>query len=226
MQKHCTNCNKLFNKKINTSIRFWEKSKYCSKDCKRTGESKRISERVTQQNKSRIGVMRFNGISYTKEWCGQNPEEVQRFKNERKLNQKRIRTERTRLETEQRKLLNPKILKSVEEKKLWQKEYRHRRSVELKKYYQTDDSKYKQYQSSARKRNHIFELTFEQFTQIFHSNCKYCGTVDCRGVDRIDNSIGYTYTNSASCCKICNKMKIDYSDECFIEHCKKVSSNN
>lgn len=224
MEKHCKNCNKIFNKKINTSIKSWAKSKYCSINCRKIGESKIISERLTQQNKSRIGTMRFNGIAYTKEWCKQNPEKVQRFKEERKLKIKLLRSEKLKILAEQRKLLNPKVLKTDEYKKLWQKEYRKRNQTYFQQFSQTDNSKYKQYISSAKRRNLEFNLTREEFIKIFHSKCIYCGDEESRGIDRVDNTTGYILNNCEPCCKICNKMKIHYSKEYFINHCKKIAN--
>lgn len=43
------------------------------------------------------------------------------------------------------------------------------------------------------------------------------------GLDRIDNTLGHTLSNCVPCCGICNKMKINHSQEVFIQHCKKVS---
>lgn len=57
--------------------------------------------------------------------------------------------------------------------------------------------------------------------------CSYCGSeIKTIGIDRVDNSIGYSMNNSVSCCIICNRMKRNYKVEEFINHCKKVALNN
>ena len=66
------------------------------------------------------------------------------------------------------------------------------------------------------------ELTFEQFQELINSKCSYCDTDNCRGVDRMDSDISYTLQNSVPCCKICNTMKNDMSNEAFVNHIKKL----
>jgi hypothetical protein len=81
------------------------------------------------------------------------------------------------------------------------------------------------YKSSAQTRGFEFDLTDEQCEEFFLSECKGCGEKDqdgklC-GIDRIDNDIGYIYTNCRSFCEICNFVKGTMNDECLlrkIEH--------
>ena len=89
---------------------------------------------------------------------------------------------------------------------------------------------YNQYELKAKSRSLIFELTFEQFCDLITQNCFYCGeehsnkmirrnrSFSYNGIDRIDNNIGYTKTNSITCCKYCNSSKLDKSIEDFIDH--------
>lgn len=79
------------------------------------------------------------------------------------------------------------------------------------------------YASSARKRNLDFELSREHFNSLLVLNCTYCGDSKNIGVDRVDNSIGYTINNSVPCCSICNYMKKDHSLEVFIKHCNLIA---
>lgn len=105
------------------------------------------------------------------------------------------------------------------------KNYNRENKSNIAKYRQTDNSKFMQYKFSAKRRNYLFDLTFEQFTSLFHSDCAYCGTSECRGIDRIDNIIGYTIKNSTPCCEICNKMKWKFSKEQFINQVMKINKN-
>ena len=69
----------------------------------------------------------------------------------------------------------------------------------------------------------LFSLSFEDFDAITSRSCFYCGENEKRiGIDRIDNSIGYTKENSVSCCKICNYMKRTMTKEDFLNHIKKI----
>jgi len=99
---------------------------------------------------------------------------------------------------------------------------------------------YYQYSKSAEKRNHTFDLTKEEFCDIVTAPCTYCGS-QCQnrvkgggktsgdfyytGVDRVDNTLGYTKENSVPCCRICNSMKLDMDVKHFIEHIKKIYNN-
>lgn len=224
MQKQCKNCDKTFIKKQTVSLKSWENSKYCSIQCRKIRETFNLTQRIKEKPVIEKGTMFFNGIKYTKEYLLDNPNLVNEIKEKRKLKQKLIRSERLKILTEQRKLLNPKVLKTDEEKKLWQKEYRIKNKKQLFEYSQTDTSKYKQYTLSAKRRNLEFNLTLDQFIKLFHSDCIYCKDEEARGIDRVDNSIGYLVKNCESCCSICNKMKIHYSKEFFINHCKKIAN--
>jgi len=81
-----------------------------------------------------------------------------------------------------------------------------------------------------------FELTREQFFKITQLQCHYCnavpssvcGTSDLwswltyNGVDRRDNSKGYTLENCVPCCKICNLAKRDLSESDFLSWVARV----
>lgn len=63
----------------------------------------------------------------------------------------------------------------------------------------------------ALERHINFELTLDEYTYIIQKPCHYnCGSGSSKtgiGVDRLDNSLGYTYLNSVSCCGFCNITK-------------------
>lgn len=103
--------------------------------------------------------------------------------------------------------------------------------VEIKRakqraYAQTPNGKFSEKKNDARKRDLCFELTFEQFMEFWNVPCNYCGTeIETIGIDRIDNTLGYTYENCAPCCAICNRMKLCLTREEFLEHIKKICRN-
>lgn len=81
------------------------------------------------------------------------------------------------------------------------------------------------YKQNARARNKSFELTREQFNDFIYKNCIYCGEPS-KGIDRVDNSKGYTLENSVSCCGRCNIMKNDMTVFEFINKCKVIYENS
>ena len=86
--------------------------------------------------------------------------------------------------------------------------------------------RYDIYKFSARKKHRVFDLTLEEFSFITSRPCFYCGekTQDKNyvGIDRVDSSIGYVLSNCVPCCRACNAMKLDYSQQYFITHIKKI----
>jgi len=70
-----------------------------------------------------------------------------------------------------------------------------------------DRGRYNSYKGNAKQRGYSFNLTKEQFAEIIHKPCTYCGMEDSGGVDRVDNSIGYEIDNCVPCCTICNYGK-------------------
>ena len=89
---------------------------------------------------------------------------------------------------------------------------------------------YNRYICSARNKNKEFSLTKEKFKEITKQNCFYCGTKPQQiarkdreypyiynGIDRVDNTKGYTDDNIVPCCGICNKMKLEMSIDEFKE---------
>jgi hypothetical protein len=95
------------------------------------------------------------------------------------------------------------------------------------------------YVSGAVDRGYIFNLSDEKFDELIFGNCFYCGQEpeeyksDLRlnktnlpfkrnGIDRLNNSIGYTEENCVTSCSKCNRMKsdLDYLD--FIQHINKI----
>ncbi|MEE9215430.1 MAG: hypothetical protein V3U54_11695 [Thermodesulfobacteriota bacterium] len=84
--------------------------------------------------------------------------------------------------------------------------------------------KFKHYIRGAKKRNLSFDLSFGAFVFLCTKPCYWCDISVSNGVDRINNKEGYTYTNSVSCCKTCNKAKNNSDPETFIEMCVRVAN--
>lgn len=66
---------------------------------------------------------------------------------------------------------------------------------------------------SAKRRNLNWTLELEQYLTLISLPCYYCqGTLSITGVglDRLDNTQGYTLTNVVPCCGICNVWRADH----------------
>jgi hypothetical protein len=95
---------------------------------------------------------------------------------------------------------------------------------------------YYTYKIHAEERDIVFDLSLEAFRKLTKQNCHYCGDEPktlfkpkspnggylSNGIDRKDNSQGYTTENSVSCCRFCNQMKSDRSYEDFIARCERI----
>lgn len=106
----------------------------------------------------------------------------------------------------------------------WWANNQNKYKIYYQKECQIPKNKYSTYKRSAIKRRINWDLTFEQFKTFWQKSCYYCGDkIETIGLDRIDNSKGYNLDNIVSCCKMCNKMKLNYSEKDFINHCKKIT---
>jgi hypothetical protein len=89
------------------------------------------------------------------------------------------------------------------------------------------------YKGGAKSRNTSWNLTNDEFVSLVTNNCAYCGAtpiprikyakryklnVPVNGIDRIDSSKGYYIDNCVPCCEMCNRMKLNYSKEEFLNH--------
>lgn len=86
--------------------------------------------------------------------------------------------------------------------------------------------KYSKLKSSAKTRGIFIDLSLKQYEEFFNLNCHYCDKVnETHGLDRIDNTKGYTIGNVVSCCKICNTMKNNMTYQDFISHIRNIIRN-
>ena len=97
---------------------------------------------------------------------------------------------------------------------------------------------YGDYSRNAERREIKFELTKEQFAALTKQDCHYCGVKPEKarksrpgengeyiynGIDRVDNSKGYTADNVVPCCELCNKAKNKYGLEVFETWLKRIA---
>lgn len=99
------------------------------------------------------------------------------------------------------------------------------------------------YKDNAAKRNIEFSLSLDEFKKLISMSCKYCGQepqqakfaghenrrdrfLTYNGIDRVDNNIGYIFSNCVPCCTICNAAKSDLSFEEFKSWIQRLVSHN
>lgn len=96
-----------------------------------------------------------------------------------------------------------------------------------------------QYAHRSKQKGLQFTLTNDEFRQLTTSDCHYCGAAPAQvmknghqrtafihnGVDRKDNSQGYTVANSLPCCKVCNTAKSAMGYVEFVTWVQRVVAN-
>ena len=86
-----------------------------------------------------------------------------------------------------------------------------------------------------------FNLSINLFKKITSSRCIYCGktptnivkdnikgnmsSYQYNGIDRVDNTLGYTTSNCVPCCKLCNYTKNNLTQKNFMDWIKRVVGN-
>lgn len=80
------------------------------------------------------------------------------------------------------------------------------------------------YRTGAKARGLLFLVSREDFYRLLEQACVYCGRVPepINGLDRIDNSKGYTSDNVAPCCRVCNKAKSDMTRDQFLDWAQRL----
>lgn len=96
---------------------------------------------------------------------------------------------------------------------------------------------YLNYKYQAIKRHKSFNLSREEFRKLTKQNCYYCGAEPnnvkkptirgkgeyiYNGVDRVDNTKGYSIENCVACCTTCNRAKQTMREEEFLNWIRKV----
>lgn len=90
--------------------------------------------------------------------------------------------------------------------------------------------------NNAIPRGYSVDIDKQVFYEIASQPCYYCGaeppekngvkewngTAKINGIDRVDNSKGYTIENSVSCCYDCNQMKSNRTLDNFMKKIKEI----
>ncbi len=98
-----------------------------------------------------------------------------------------------------------------------------------KNYRQTTKGKYYTLKEKAKRRNIKFSIKLREFEKIYKNKiCYYCrDKIKLKewSLDRIDNKKGYTLGNIYVCCLWCNKMKLNYSIDEWLNKMNKIILN-
>lgn len=93
-------------------------------------------------------------------------------------------------------------------------------------YRKTLKARFSDYRVSAKRRNIPFLIDVVEFEKYWKQPCYYCKNIpETIGIDRINSSEGYSLGNIIPCCKQCNQMKLNYSQEDFVAKCIQISKN-
>ncbi len=90
---------------------------------------------------------------------------------------------------------------------------------------------FSRYKQRASAKGLEFSLTQDEFTDLTeYSVCYLCGKENSRthmnGIDRYDNTIGYTMENSRTCCADCNYIKREFSYDDVLNKMKLIYERN
>lgn len=105
-------------------------------------------------------------------------------------------------------------LDNKEEKLNASKQHYYDNVEKIKEYRKALKGRFSRARSVAKREGREFLLTFDQYVAKTSEPCYYCDDFFPRvqqgiGLDRLNNSIGYTIENVVSCCKNCNQIKMD-----------------
>ena len=80
--------------------------------------------------------------------------------------------------------------------------------------------------TQAHRRDLECDVTLEMFKHITAQPCYFCGdgsSAGHRGIDRLNNDLGYVPDNMVPACSVCNYMKAQLSEAEFIRHVACIS---
>ena len=94
-----------------------------------------------------------------------------------------------------------------------------------KKYNSTARGKFREYKRRSGRKDFNFDLSFDQLFKMISNKCHYClkEPNEFQGIDRRDNTKGYTSENTVGCCSQCNYAKRMMSEKDFKEYLERIT---
>lgn len=83
---------------------------------------------------------------------------------------------------------------------------------------------YTNYRHSAKVRGYSFNISPDFFDITVSAPCHYCGTPESRGIDRMNNTVGYEESNCLPCCATCNRAKGTLTYVEFIDYARRLAN--
>lgn len=200
--KICTLCNE---EKPATSKHFYSNKKGklgLSAWCK-TCTDKRKKEKL-ESDPEKLEEARKKKREYQRDYKKNHPENKQKYNEQQKIKRARKR----------KKIVRDKISHA---------KHKEQRALKMREYYRTPMGRYLEYKRRGKRDDIEFNLTLEEFTSFWNLQCTYCGAdIDGVGLDRTDNTLGYSMTNCVPCCSYCNRMKASRPLSEWLGHLRKV----
>lgn len=193
--------NKGHVKSCKTCRETWKRN-----DAKRDKEHRNALAREAEKKPERIAVK--------KAWEEANPDKVE-------MKTKKYRAKRVAKDIDGYLQHNANVMKNWRDRnpeKMEEANRKRRESVE---------AHYKIYQRSARTKKLEFAFKEPEFQELVVKPCYYCGATEEKGfngIDRMNQSSGYTHSNCVSCCEMCNWMKGSLDSATFIKRTQHVLS--
>lgn len=113
-----------------------------------------------------------------------------------------------------------------------QRERCRRARAKNRQHYNSKTSRYQQTirgrYNRLKHRHKDATLTLDEYASIIKHDCYYCGDklpTHGYGLDRRDNSKGYTAENCVACCDICNRAKRHHPEEVFYAWARRLVIN-
>jgi hypothetical protein len=86
-------------------------------------------------------------------------------------------------------------------------------------------TKFSWYKRNAKARLIEWQISSKLFEQLLTESCKYCGSIEKIGIDRVDVNLPYRIDNVAPCCTTCNQAKNNRSVSDFAAWVERVYTN-
>lgn len=165
----------------------------------------------------------FDERKYKAEYYNKNKEKY------RELYKKRYLEKGEQIRARRKELLKNETPERKEKRLQYHKNYNanpdHKQKLKARS--QTPEHRYQHYYLvGAQRRGHSFELSYDEFLVLHNAPCAYCGDTESYGIDRVDNSAGYTKENCVPCCTVCNHMKWGYTKDKFIAQAQKIAQHS
>lgn len=103
--------------------------------------------------------------------------------------------------------------KNKERQKEYNKKYKIKNRDKINQQSRNIDKRFAKAKNRAKRKNIIFNLSLEEFSQEATKPCYYCANLLGKpsvvgvGLDRKDSTKGYTIDNVVACCTFCNTKK-------------------